>query len=1222
MKNLFSRKNIRRIGCLLLTAVMLLLLGLPIFQRPHTAPDNPIPHKEIENIEIFQGGESENLSGGNSENPDSEGSSGTSGGTADNQGGSETGDTEDDSQSVSPDEKDENTEAETKPHDGPTDEDLSDSQIGTMPDTDPNGQEGQEDGEQGEEGGETAELQLGAVLYWYKYGTQEKTVVCSPNETVGKVIMTAQLPDGNLKYRFALTGEDAENAKITGVTLRRGDSVAEQADTDGSVSVVVRPDPGFRNYIFQVEALALQKDSAGKTVEQPVTFTYVLRCENGKDLELKLSWPERDGTDAAVVCRADREAAKSINGADLKAGQLHYTVTLSGELADRAELLSAVYTTGSGETGTLDPNSGTLVLKTPEDSDTEIYDLLFTVRLRTTDSDGDAMEQQITYKIRLKYENILDLQLHFTWFERGTTPRKLMAKPGEQLRINVKNNQLSAGAMPYEVKLSGTSAPEARIRAISCRSGSGGTQKLEPIGSLPMQMNGNSETYIILITVQVGAEKAIFTVNITFTHDVVLQMHYTTTEEGTARQKLVTCENGKTVTAELVFDDQLRDGNLPYTFTLDGQDVHGLEIVSVRCYQSGAIRSKEIPAQGTIQLLLDKGKTGENTFTVTARDIVGNEYTFRINVPYKHRGHSIVKISTNLWDGVEVTNGSKVNLHVRAWVEDAQGNTVSHILATGTNGSKITVKLDGEEIPYFSSSGTAQEYLLEPKNPETGDTNTHTLSIYAEDQYGNYGNYEITLKGKRTQSGQVLGKAQVYIDMTVLGLGVQGPVPYTVLSKEPVSNVVPKVVWGDDTGEPFGRADQTFGWHSGKMAGTIEKGFYLKSMSPGNPVNAQAMYGSNWGEFGNSEEEICRAIDEKFGEGTGLATLWRCICRNGLSLSTMSPYSIGEFDFTNGSGWVYTVNGHYPGESMSSYFLKDGDVLTLRYTLAQGWDVGTGTEGYGQTVGYCVSAADGSFRINHRWEEVTTPDGRTVQQCKCCGLQAQCPHTHTEYRDMGNGTHALYCTDCQNFISQPEEHNFKDYINRENPDTHSLICSDCGCTLTERHSFEELSNTATCTEPGIRTVHCIVCDVTLELPVPAKGHQTDNQYFYDAHGHYQTCEICGQELNRGPHHWVYLEAEDDWECSVCQVLHGWSMDHFLDDSNLVPDKCTCQNLVYHCPLCGQDFTKPGVFEAWHHYENGVCIHCGAQDPDAIAPPPPKPDSGDNQESDPQQKPEA
>ncbi len=46
-------------------------------------------------------------------------------------------------------------------------------------------------------------------------------------------------------------------------------------------------------------------------------------------------------------------------------------------------------------------------------------------------------------------------------------------------------------------------------------------------------------------------------------------------------------------------------------------------------------------------------------------------------------------------------------------------------------------------------------------------------------------------------------------------------------------------------------------------------------------------------------------------------------------------------------------------------YLKDGDTLTLRYTLAYGWDVGNGQGRLRQLVGYCVTyerRAAGRFR--------------------------------------------------------------------------------------------------------------------------------------------------------------------------------------------------------------------------------------------------------------------
>ena len=189
--------------------------------------------------------------------------------------------------------------------------------------------------------------------------------------------------------------------------------------------------------------------------------------------------------------------------------------------------------------------------------------------------------------------------------------------------------------------------------------------------------------------------------------------------------------------------------------------------------------------------------------------------------------------------------------------------------------------------------------------------------------------------------------------MTVLGLGVTDPIHYEVLADEPISYVVAKAIMGKDTGEPFGAASDTLGWR-GSYAGTLDTGFYLQWLDTG--YSADALEDSTWP--GSTEEEVLEAIDARFGAGTGLAVLWRCLYRNGLNKSAGSGSTFGEFDYTSGSGWMYSIGGsYYPGQSMSAVRLKNEDVLTLRYTLAYGWDIGGGSDNYGNVVGYCVEGA-------------------------------------------------------------------------------------------------------------------------------------------------------------------------------------------------------------------------------------------------------------------------
>ena len=50
--------------------------------------------------------------------------------------------------------------------------------------------------------------------------------------------------------------------------------------------------------------------------------------------------------------------------------------------------------------------------------------------------------------------------------------------------------------------------------------------------------------------------------------------------------------------------------------------------------------------------------------------------------------------------------------------------------------------------------------------------------------------------------------------------------------------------------------------------------------------------------------------------------------------------SLGEFDYTNGSGWMYCVNNYFPDVGFSDYYLNDGDVMRVQFTLAYGMDIG------------------------------------------------------------------------------------------------------------------------------------------------------------------------------------------------------------------------------------------------------------------------------------------
>lgn len=70
--------------------------------------------------------------------------------------------------------------------------------------------------------------------------------------------------------------------------------------------------------------------------------------------------------------------------------------------------------------------------------------------------------------------------------------------------------------------------------------------------------------------------------------------------------------------------------------------------------------------------------------------------------------------------------------------------------------------------------------------------------------------------------------------------------------------------------------------------------------------------------------------------------------------TTQTGDYLGEFCYTNLSGWLYSVNGTFPTIGLSGYFPQDGDVIRLQFSLNMGKDIG---EDSGWTENY-FSVAD------------------------------------------------------------------------------------------------------------------------------------------------------------------------------------------------------------------------------------------------------------------------
>ena len=142
-------------------------------------------------------------------------------------------------------------------------------------------------------------------------------------------------------------------------------------------------------------------------------------------------------------------------------------------------------------------------------------------------------------------------------------------------------------------------------------------------------------------------------------------------------------------------------------------------------------------------------------------------------------------------------------------------------------------------------------------------------------------------------TGDVIGTATIILDATTVGLDImEEPYTYQIKQDEPASYAVKAMLEECNYEVTYG--------------GTLDTGFYVRRISRGGICDYAAV----------------------------LDNLWQKILDDKLTL-THQTYndSLGEFDYTQGSGWVYSIGGDtYAGKGLSNYYLNDGDTLYLRFT--------------------------------------------------------------------------------------------------------------------------------------------------------------------------------------------------------------------------------------------------------------------------------------------------
>lgn len=306
-------------------------------------------------------------------------------------------------------------------------------------------------------------------------------------------------------------------------------------------------------------------------------------------------------------------------------------------------------------------------------------------------------------------------------------------------------------------------------------------------------------------------------------------------------------------------------------------------------------KTVEDDASGNYTVSLREGK---NTITLKAKkgkNIAEKTYIVHLSKP---DGGSSEDVEADFYiqfpdikDGETIRN-SVHTFHVKAVDEKGALRTNRGISITATN--------NGERIPIDWSNDAHVSFKLSVVD------GTNEIKVTAKDRDGLTATATITIYGDIAGENEVIGSITFSLEATTIGLGyIIPPQKVDIYPQERASQVL----------------DRIFEEHgiSYEYTGSHENSFYLSAIyKPGLVTNPKI------------PEDLAELVARDFSR---------------FDPEDYLPDSLGEFDFSNGSGWMYSVNGHYPNVGFADYYFKDGDVVRIRFTLALGADIGGGMPG-------------------------------------------------------------------------------------------------------------------------------------------------------------------------------------------------------------------------------------------------------------------------------------
>ncbi len=295
-------------------------------------------------------------------------------------------------------------------------------------------------------------------------------------------------------------------------------------------------------------------------------------------------------------------------------------------------------------------------------------------------------------------------------------------------------------------------------------------------------------------------------------------------------------------------------------------------------------------------------------------------------------------------------------------------------------------------------------------------------------------------------------------------------------------------------------------------------------------------------ENGNIEYWYCSSCDKRFADNEGITEL--------SSITTLATGHLGITYFLPKEP-TCTEDG----------YIEHYHCPTCNKNFAD-------THGDNELLSITIEALHHNSKIYHPSSEATCIQYGNIEYWECW-------YCHKLFYDE-NATKEI--TD-GSYLIAPKGHAFSDeWMSDETH--HWRECVNCDeVTDQNEHTWDSgvVTIEPTCTETGIRTYTCTVCQATKTEEIAPKGHAFSDEWMSDETHHWRECVNCDEVTDQSEHIW---------------------------DSGVVTEKPTCTETgikTYTCTACqatktevivatGHSFSEKWIFDGTYHWHAAICEH--------------------------------